>query len=330
MSEQSFPIEEQPLPGAQWSAVTRGIGNGILDQGGFPYRLVFESDANATNQGILKCPTLEGKKYGQAILDGFYHKYDKDLVLDFPAVTKSTLYYVVLEIVPTRATEGQPPVQAKVVTSLDTTQDKNYLHLYNVRRQPNQLLTDAEVRMIRPRVAPVQVYAYEQDMPQAQKSLWGTLAVVHGGRANESAKIFMAMNSNSSGNDDEDEWAWKLIYDQDANGTYTWESRADTGYVHAGHGFVRAIGRRGKKRAFRGRVARENGVTFNPGNPYSIWSGTLRPEDRPAESQRFVVAAGNLSVTPATVEVSKTGEVTAWVSDATYWMGLDGIEWEVP
>ena len=325
MAEESFPVIEQPMGGDQWRAVTLGIGSGILDQGGFPYRL--KNFSNVDNTAVLQAVTSGGRPGAQAILEGFYHRLTEDMKLSFPAVSSRTRYYVVLQYDPLNT---ETPVRVRVVTSLDTSQGKNYLHLYNVVREPNQLLTDAEVRMIRPRVAPVQVYAYEQDMPQAQKSLWGTLAVVHGGRANESAKIFMAMNSNSSGNDDEDEWAWKLIYDQDPNGTYTWESRADTGYVHAGHGFVRAIGRRGKKRAFRGRVARENGVTFNPGNPYSIWSGTLRLEDRPAESQRFVVACGNLSVTPATVEVSKTGEVTAWVSDATYWIGLDGIEWEVP
>lgn len=332
MSEQSFPIEEQPLPGAQWSAVTRGIGNGILDQGGFPYRLVFGSDANATNQGILKCPTIEGKKYGQAILDGFYHKYDKDLVLDFPAVTRSTRYYVVLEIVPTRATEGQLPVQAKVVTSLDYSQDKNYLHLYNVDREPNQLLTDATVRMIRPRVAPVQVYASESDMPRADKSLWGTLAVVHGGRNSSSARIFMAMNTNVAGDDAEDSWFWKKIYDQTPP---AWSSfTIFSGVQWAGHGNRPQILRDGKYRELRGRLSRTSGANFGPGSsatgePYFL--STIPAADRPAGTvSRFGGVSGSNPPGFTRLELNAgTGALTSAASKETAWVGLDGFSWWV-
>lgn len=332
MAEQSFPIEEQPLTGAQWSAVTRGIGNGILDQGGFPYRLIFGSDANATNQGILKCPTVAGKAYGQAILDGFYHKYDADLVLDFPAVTRSTRYYVVLEIVPTRATEGQPPVQAKVVTSLDTTQDKNYLHLYNVDREPNQLLTDATVRMIRSRVAPVQVYASESDMPRADKSLWGTLAVVHGGRTSTNAKIFLAMNANASGADDDDQWFWKLIYTQTEPSWSTFTLFSQVQW--AGHGQQPRILRDGKRRELRGRLSRTSGLNFNAGssatgNPYFL--ATIPAADRPSST---VGGLGQVSGSnpPGFTRLelnSATGELTSAASKETVWVGLDGFSWYV-
>ena len=331
--EISFPIEEQPLPGAQWSAVTKGIGSGILDEGGFPYRLVFKSDANTTNQGVLKCPTIEGKAYGQAILDGFYHKYTEDIVLDFPAVTRSTRYYVVLEIVPTRATEGQLPVQAKVVTSLDYSQDKNYLHLYNVDREPNQLLTDATVRMIRPRVAPVMVYASESDMPGADKSLWGTLAVVHRGRASTRTKIFMAMNEDASGQDSEAAWFWKLIYDQSVP---TWEPFTLFSQVKwAGHGQQPRILRDGKRRELRGRLARTSGGNFGAGSsatgePYFL--ATIPAADRPSAGtvSGFGQVSGSNPPGFTRLELNAvTGALTSAASKETGWVGLDGFSWWV-
>lgn len=324
MAEESFPVIEQPMNGDQWRAVTLGIGSGILDQGGFPYRL--KNFSNVDNTAVLQAVTSGGRPGAQAILEGFYHRLDEDMKLSFPAVSSRTRYYVVLQYDPLNT---ETPVRVRVVTSLDTSQGKNYLHLYNVVREPNQLLTDADVRMIRPRVAPVQVYTSESDMPQAHKTLWGTLAIVHNGRNGDNAQIFMSMNTNSSGDDAEDSWFWKKVYDP-SDGRFVWEERGDTGtYISPSHGYDRAIGRRGKRRKFRGRVARANGSPFNPGGAYQIWSGDLPASDRPGETQRFVTACGNNAPTFAAVEVSATGSITAQVSARTYWIGLDGIEWEV-
>ena len=323
MAEQSYPIVEQPMSADQWRSVTLGIGNGILDQGGFPYRL--KNLDNATNTGVLQAAQVERKPGSQAIVEGFYHRLDEDITLSFPAVTKRTTYYVTLQYDPLRT---DMPVQAKVVTSLDYSQGKNYLHLYNVTREPNQLLTDAAVRMIRPRVAPVQVYTREADMPLAHKTLWGTLAIVHNGRNSDNSAIFMSMNMNASGNDADDSWFWKKIYDP-ADDRFVWAERGDTGtYTNPGHGFRRAIGRKGKTRRFRGRVSLQSGNMFQAGNEYHIFSGDIAAEDTPRESQRFIVACGNASATFAHVTVNANGAVTAYTSKNTYWIGLDGVEWE--
>lgn len=327
MSEQSYPVEGAPLPASQWSEVTRGIGNGILDQGGFPYRLVFESDANATNQGVLKCPTVEGKAFGAAILEGFFHKYTADIVLDFPAVTRTTTYYVVLQCVPTRATEGGLPVKAEVVTSLDMSQGKNYLHLYNVTRNPNELLNDAAVRMIRPRVAPVQVYSTEADLPQARKTLWGTLAVINNGRSHGTAKIMMAMTGD--GEESVGGWFWKTVYDPNGN-AFDWTDIADTGtYRNPGSGFQRALGRRGRERKLRGRVSLVSGNKFAAGGDYTILSGPINVADTPAAVQRFTVSTGGYGAGGhANLEVSSMGAVTLKIVESCYWVSLDGVEWE--
>ena len=326
MAEQSYPIVEQPMSADQWKSVTLGIGDGILDEGGFPYRL--KNLSNATNTGVLQAARRQdGETYSSAILNGFYHRLEEDLELEFPAVTSRTTYHVTLQYDPSRT---DMPVQAKVVTSLDYSQGKNYLTLYTVTRGPNQLLTDAAVQMVRPRVAPVQVYRSEADMPLAQKTLWGTLAIVHNGRNSDNSAIFMSMNSDPSGEDADDEWFWKKIYDP-ADGRFIWSTRSDTGtYRSPTHGFTRAIGRRGKTRRFRGRVELVSGNAFRGSSTfgYQIWSGNLADGDAPAETQRFIVACGGSSAQHAAVEISHTGAVSAWVGRDTYWISLDGIEWE--
>ena len=322
MAEQSYPIVEQPMSADQWKSVTLGIGNGILDEGGFPYRL--KNLSNATNTGVLQAARRpDGEAYSSAILNGFYHRLDEDMELEFPAVTSRTTYYVVLEYDPSRT---DMPVQAKVVTSLDYSQGKNYLSLYTVTRGPDQLLTDADTRMDRPRVAPVQVYASESNLPPADKTLWGTLALIHNGRSHGTGVLKMAITGDDA--ESNNGWFWKTIYDPNDNG-FVWDWKADSGtYTNPGSGYVRAIGRRGRERRLRGRVSLVSGNAFRAGNTYNVMSTGIPPEDAPGGSQRFVTACGNATPTFATVEVSPDGSVTASTSHNTYWIGLDGIEWE--
>lgn len=320
MAEQSFPVVEQPLSAEQWESVTLGIGNGILDEGGFPYRL--NGFSNTTNTGVLRPSSVTG--IAAAILNGFYHRIDAPMTLAFPPVSSRTTYYVVLQYDPLNATM---PVSVQVVTALDATQGKNYLHLYNVVRNANELLTDAAVRMVRPRVAPVQVYSSEADLPQARKALWGTLAVINNGRSHGTAKIMMAM----TGDDEESVggWFWKTVYDPNGNG-FDWTPIPDTGtYRNPGSGFTRALGRRGRVRKLRGRVSLVSGNQFQTGGDYSILSGSIAVSDAPEAVQRFAVSTGGSGAGGhANLEVSSTGAVTLKVTQACYWVSLDGVEWE--
>ena len=212
MAEESFPVVEQPMSADQWQSVTLGIGNGILDEGGFPYKL--KGLNNSTNTGVLQAASRQdGTKFSAAVLNGFYHRLDEDMTLKFPAVTSATTYRVVLEYDPARS---DMPVKVKVVASLDSSGGKNYLHLYDVERKPNQLLTDAVVTMRRPRVAPVQVYASESDMPDAQHVLWGTIALIHNGRSHGTGVLKMAITGDDA--ESTNGWFWKTIYDPSGYG----------------------------------------------------------------------------------------------------------------
>lgn len=323
MAEESFPVIEKPLSAEQWQSVTLGIGNGILDQGGFPYRLA--SLSNSANTAVVRASTVTG--YSAAILKGFYHKIDADVTIGLPAVTTRTTYHVALQYDPANS---EMPVQLRALTSLDRSGGKDYLPLYEVTRDPNQLLADAEVHHVRPRVAPTQVYASEADMPAANTVLWGTIALIHNGRAHGTGVLKMAITGDDA--ESTNGWFWKTIYDPDGNG-FTWNDKSSTSTYDSpvAGGYTRSLGRRGKVRKLRGRIALASGNNFSPGSTYRPWSGTLGASDRPLRATAFTTTVGGSDpVGFARVEVGSDGSVTAWVSKSTAWLSFDGIEWEVP
>lgn len=319
MAEYSYPVVDEPMSAEQWAAVTRGIGSGVLDQGGFPYNMSGAENVNNTLKITVATTSSTTEKYAQAIVRGFYHKMDAAKTLTVPAVTKKTTYYIALQYDPLRTTG---PVVLDVFTSLDRTQGKDYVVLWQGVRNANMLLTNVAWTMVRPRIAPVIVVASDDNLPPADSVLWGTVGIVHNGRSSTNSKIVMAIN-------DSDTWFWKTIYDPNDN-AFVWTEFADTTtYTNPGHGFRRAIGRRGKQRRLRGRVSLKSGNDFRPGGEYTILSGDISSSDAPVSVQRFITGIGGTSnVGVATVEVSSTGAVAAYVSQNTAWIGLDGIEWE--
>ena len=176
MAEESFPMRDEPMTDEQWKQVTLGIGNGVLNEGGDPYRLT--NINNATNQVTVNVSTTTG--LAQAIVAGFYHRIDAPVVLDVPAVTAATTYWIVLEYSPLRLESSEPPVQLKVVTALDTTSGRQYLVLHKISRKANQLLTDADRRSVKPRIAPLLQVRDESELPEPETVIRGTVAVVHG------------------------------------------------------------------------------------------------------------------------------------------------------
>ena len=176
MAEESFPMRDEPMTDEQWKQVTLGIGNGVLNEGGDPYRLT--NINNATNQVTVNVSTQTG--LAQAIVAGFYHRIDAPVVLDVPAVTKATTYWIVLEYSPLRLEQGEPPVQLKVVKALDTSQNKQYLVLHKFYRRANELLTNANYRSVKPRISPTLQVRDESELPEPETVIRGTVAVVHG------------------------------------------------------------------------------------------------------------------------------------------------------
>lgn len=256
-TEYSYPVVDQPMSDEQWQYVTLGIGNGVLDEGGRPYWLKLnesEANTNSTNTMLLTVSTVTDT--AQASLRGFYHRLMADKVLSFPGVTSETTYYVALQYDPLGHKEPTGPISVQVFTTLDYTRGKHYLELWRLTRKPNQLLTDATIERVRPRVAPTQVVASHDQLPDASKCLWGSLFVVH-----ETAETVMAVGST-----------------EDAGGPTRWLNLTSPEWVEstsgafpwAGHGEKPAWRTVGDRVELRGRVKRQNGSTFAGGNDYTL------------------------------------------------------------
>ena len=316
MAEESFPVVEQPMSADQWRSVTLGIGSGVLDEGGAPYRLVGVSNAN--NTVTVAVDSITG--YAHAILRGFYHKIDANVTLSVPAVTAKTTYYVALQYDPERTA----PVVLDVFTSLDRSGGKDYHVLHTIVRQPNQLLTDAVRTKTDVKVTPSLLVDEYASLPPADSVLYGTTCLV---------RLPNEVLYQSRGTAGAREWRKLAEYNSVPDGeVFAWTTRPSTAtyLTPTAGGYTRAIGRRGNRRKLRGRVALASGNNLSPGNTYSPWSGVLDVGDRPNQATAFTTTvSGSTNVGFARVEIQASGEVNAWVSRSTAWLSFDGVEWEV-
>lgn len=171
MAETSFPILEAPLNVEQWKSVARGFGTGVLDEGGNPYNLTSLNNVNNSATIAVDTKTL----FNHAVVSGFYHKMDAPINVELPAVARATTYRVVLMYNPL---DKAMPVKLTVVTSLDKTGGKEYLVLWEIIRQPNQLLTDSARVKKRPIISPTIVVDSKDSLPDVSSVLWGTRAFV--------------------------------------------------------------------------------------------------------------------------------------------------------
>jgi hypothetical protein len=172
MAESSFPVLEQPLTDQQWGQVTAGLGSGVLGSSSGNYALVGVS--NATNTAQLSA----GGGMSQAIVSGYYHRIDANHSISLPAISSGTVtYYVGLTYDPLRHAEPTGPVSITVTTSKPSGGGKVYLPLYEVPRQPNELLTDAikKVRVRRVLIAPTLSVAAIEELPDPETMMQGTL-----------------------------------------------------------------------------------------------------------------------------------------------------------
>ena len=268
MAEESFPMRDEPMTDEQWKQVTLGIGNGVLNEGGDPYRLT--NINNATNQVTVNVSTTTG--LAQAIVAGFYHRIDAPVVLDVPAVTKTTNYWIVLEYSPLRLESSEPPVQLKVVTALDTTSGRQYLVLHKIYRRANELLTNAAMRSVKPRVAPLLQVRDESELPEPETVIRGTVAVVHGDYPD--LKIAKADPGQSV--------AWVSVL------SGAWTTLPDHTHTTSFPGSPKQIRRVGTTRYLRGQFYRATGSAYGTSDAgYRV--ANLSDGDIPKRGMRFQV-----------------------------------------
>ena len=268
MAEESFPMRDEPMTDEQWKQVTLGIGNGVLNEGGDPYRLT--NINNATNQVTVNVSTTTG--LAQAIVAGFYHRIDAPVVLDVPAVTKATDYWIVLEYSPLRLESSEPPVQLKVIKDgLDFSQGKQYLVLHKFYRRANELLTDANYRSVKPRIAPLLQVRDTSELPEPGEVIRGTVAVVHGDFPD--IKIAKADPGQSV--------AWVSIL------SGKWFDLQDHANTTSFSGSPKQMKRTGPTRYLRGQFYRSSGPYTTSGAGYIV--ANLANADLPKRGMRFPV-----------------------------------------
>lgn len=169
MAEITFPGLEQPMDEKMWRSVTLAMGDGAIDEGGNPYNLVNLN--NVTNTGVIAVDTIT--KFNHALLQGFYHKMDAPITVSFPPVASDTTYTVALVYDPLNE---KAPVTLKTLTVTPRTNGREYLKLWEVVRKPNQLLTDAKVKKLRPTVAPLLQVDDASCLPPLESQRFGTRA----------------------------------------------------------------------------------------------------------------------------------------------------------
>ena len=271
MVESSFPMRNTPMSDEEWKQVTLGIGNGVLNEGGDPYRLT--NINNATNQVTVNVSTTTG--LAQAIVAGFYHRIDAPVVLDVPAVTKATNYWIVLEYSPLRLESSEPPVQLKVIKDgLDFSQGKQYLVLHRFYRRANELLTDANYRSVKPRIAPLLQVRDTSELPEPGEVIRGTVAVVHGDFPD--IKIAKADPGQSV--------AWVSVL------SGKWQDVGDRANTTNFPGSPKQFRRVGTTRYLRGQFYRSGGAYTTSSAGYLV--ATLADADLPKRGMRFPVVPG--------------------------------------
>lgn len=322
--EYSFPIPNYPVNQEQFQLLSLVNGNGVIDRGGRPYWLTghgSDSETNAQNSMILKVSTTIGR--AESVVAGYYHVLTQDKTIPLGPVASTTTYRICLTYDPRDDEERLGPVSIQVYdTQPPTTLGRVSVILWEVTRRPNQLLTDAAITRIRPRVAPP-IYVWAEDhKPDPDEQLSGSLCVVGQTRA-----------------------IYRVSSDEDESGSRGWVSLTDPPWTNlpdnatygwTGHGHRRGYRRTGENSVqLRGRIKIVDGDRDfkQGGGSNSAGYGILSlPSDlTPQREQRFIVASGGWSGNRLNVvTVSEDGTVYGMpLLGDIGWLSLDGIEYSL-
>ena len=311
--EFSYPVVDQAVSSSMWQWITMGTGSGVIDIGGEPYNLVGLD--NGTNTARLVVSYVSGT--ANAIVRGFFHQLSDDMTISLPMpASGTTTYRICLTYDPRNEAEAEGPVSVQVYTQdPPSTFGRIHVLLWTVRRQANQLLTDASVMSHRARIAPTLLVSSRERLPEPSDMPWGTMCFNH-----QYGEWFIASGATAANGGPT---SWRNVTSP------AWSTGADTGnYVWPGHGHRRSIQRVGNTRRLRGRIARANGAAFTPGNSYMIWA--IDAQDAPANSGKMVVAgSGETNPSLGVVQISPGDMyVRLYPKDTMSWVSLDGVQWD--
>ncbi len=284
--QRSYPVEGQQMTSDMWGNVTLGVGNGILDRGGYPYDLI--NINNSRNTVTIK-PEDDGP--AAAIVSGYYHELHKNAMFTVPAPSSGTVTYdVVLEYDPAAHNRENGPVILKLIRrGSDRPTGSIQVIVHSITRRANQLLTDAEIVNHRPRIAPT-IYVHRPElMPAHDSVLYGTMCVVK-----TEGRVYTRMMER-----------WEPLEPPVERVNL---SGTGTDYVWGVNSYIL---RDGPYRRLFGRLRRGDGRNFEPTTTgYGVY--TIPYQDRPQTVLTAKVAAGSGDRDPRFVKCAVDGTDKVW------------------
>src|SRR5699024_968887 len=179
-AQYSYPVASQGITQDQWQQMMLSMGDGaiVTEDSEHYFRLVkHDTDAETNQRNTLIMTVAQNTGRNEASLAGFYFRQTEDIELPFPPVTTTTVYHVTVTYDPRKfKTEplrlevwaGEPP----------RNHGQRHLVLRTVRREPNQLLSQAPISTLRHYVSPVITAVTEEGLPDSKDVLYGTLGIV--------------------------------------------------------------------------------------------------------------------------------------------------------
>lgn len=175
--EESFPVVNKPLTGEQWSSVTMAFGNGTIDEGTGDYRISLDNASNA----ISVFPPANGG-FAHATVGGYYHRIYGTVILACPPVTTTTTYTLAIVLDPLR--QNTEPVKLELISgAVNYSGGRKYVILAEITRRPNELLSQATVKMKKPSIAPTLTVQDVGALPAPKTQPFGTMAYVNSERS---------------------------------------------------------------------------------------------------------------------------------------------------
>lgn len=319
--EVSFPVVNQPMNDDEWGALFKSFGSGIISFGQYPYRLILDADSDVTNQVRITPATDVAEKDSVGVVEGFAHRLMEDKKLTIDSVTSRTRYLIALQYNPVRVSEGGMPVVLDAFKgTLDQSQGKKYVLIYEGYRDPSTVLSQVQWTPVRSRLAPSITVQRKEHLPNPQHSglIWGTRCY-----CSATDEEYLLSHDPNSENMTWERIAGTQIYTRPDTATYEW----------AGHGHRPRVVRDGNSVKLEGHVRKGDGNPFyaggNSSQGYHVitvpeWGRTT------ASSLRFTTNAGATNGhIDQTVVVYNTGEVRLFTSRDTTFGNLDGCNWSL-
>ena len=179
-AQYSYPVASQGITQDQWQQMMLSMGDGaiVTEDSEHFFRLVkHDTDAETNQRNTLIMKVAQNTGRNEASLAGFYFRQTEDIELPFPPVTSTTVYHVTVTYDP-RLFKTEPLRLEVWAGEPPRAHGQRHLVLRTVRREPNQLLSQATISTLRHYVSPVITAVTEAGLPDAKDVLYGTLGIV--------------------------------------------------------------------------------------------------------------------------------------------------------